>query len=46
MPADRFALLPYDVKSAADMRATLARCRGLGAGYVYVTDATGANPWD
>ena len=46
MPADRFALLRYEVKTADEMRAAVARGRALGAGYVYVTDATGVNPWD
>lgn len=46
LPADRFAVLLYKVKSADAMRSALTACRGHRAGFVYVTDADGANPWD
>jgi hypothetical protein len=42
---DRFAVLSYNVEKADEMR----RCIKLAertVAYVYVTDATGANPWD
>lgn len=45
LPADRFALLVYNVKTADGMRATLKKMAGDRAGYVYVTDADGPMPW-
>jgi hypothetical protein len=44
--ADRIAALAYEVGTAGRMRAILRSAAGRGVGYVYVTDAGGANPWD
>ena len=44
--ADFVAMLFYHVKSADLMRTTLADATRKGAGYCYITDAPGPNPWD
>lgn len=46
MPAKRFAVLPYQIAEEALMRATVQKAVKDGAGYLYVTDASGVNPWD
>jgi len=43
--AERMAILLYDVPTAALKRSLQEMGRKRG-GYVYVTDASGANPWD
>ena len=44
--AGHFAALAYQVKEAKQMREHVARARKKGLGYLYVTDGSGANPWD
>lgn len=44
--ADRFAHLIYDVGSATTMQQFVALAAQRNAGYVYVTNDSGANPWD
>jgi hypothetical protein len=44
--ADRFAHLIYDVGSAALMQQFIALAAQRNAGYLYVTDDSGTNPWD
>ena len=45
-PAGRFAVLPYAVPDEAGMRQTVDLAVRRNAGWVYVTDDGGANPWD
>jgi hypothetical protein len=45
LPPSRFAALAYQVGTAEQMRAAV-REAVKKAGYVYVTDGEGANPWD
>jgi hypothetical protein len=45
LPASRFAALAYQVGTAEAMRAGVADA-AKKAGYVYLTDAEGDNPWD
>jgi hypothetical protein len=44
--AARFAFLRYQAADAGQMRQSLADALEKRIGTVYVTDATGANPWD
>jgi hypothetical protein len=41
-----FATLHYHANSAEAMQALVAESLARNAAYVYVTDASGANPWD
>lgn len=43
---DRFLVLPYAIPDAARMQVTLRKAVRDGFGYLYITDASGANPWD
>jgi hypothetical protein len=45
-PRSHFAVLAYRVKEPALMVRYVQRAVQGGAGYVYVTDADGDNPWD
>jgi hypothetical protein len=45
LPAERFAVLVYNVKTADAMRAVLAEAGRKHGGYVYITDADGPMPW-
>ena len=45
-PAHRFCHLVYNLPTAAGMTNTLALARQRNAGFVYVTDDQGGNPWD
>ena len=45
-PAGRFAVLPYNVPDEAGMRQAVDLAVQRNAGYVYVTDDGGSNPWD
>lgn len=45
-PARRFAVLPYAVPDASAMRQAVDLAVRRNAGFVYVTDDGGANPWD
>jgi hypothetical protein len=44
--ASHFANLLYNVSTAADMQAAIALAVSRNVAYVYVTDDSGANPWD
>jgi hypothetical protein len=44
-PRDRFANIIYDVPSSAAMQADIARANQLNAGYLYITDQGGDNPY-
>lgn len=44
--ADRVVVLPYRVRSAAEMKVTLREALERKIGMIYVTDADGANPWN
>jgi hypothetical protein len=44
--ANRFAHLLYNVASASEMQANLALAASRNVGYLYITDDSGANPWD
>lgn len=44
--ADQVAVLLYDVPAGAAWKRALRELVRKGAGYVYVTDDSGANPWD
>lgn len=46
LPAERFAMLVYNVKTADQMRATLKEVARKGSAYAYVTDADGPVPWN
>lgn len=43
--AGRVVVLPYRVPTADAMRNRLREAVGFGVGYLYITDADGANPW-
>lgn len=45
-PATRFANTIYGAASSAQARNAVSLSRGRNAGYVYVTDLAGANPYD
>jgi hypothetical protein len=45
-PAERFCILAYAVSETETMRRYVTSAREQGAGTIYVTDATGENPWD
>ncbi|MDB5311255.1 MAG: sorting domain protein [Gemmataceae bacterium] len=45
VPAERFAVLVYNVRTADGMREALKKAAEKRAGYVYVTDADGPMPW-
>jgi hypothetical protein len=45
-PARQIAVLLYDVRTAETMQRSLGEMLRKQAGYVYVTDDSGANPWD
>ena len=45
-PASRFAVLSYDVATADGMRTNVDLAVQRNAGWIYVTDRAGANPWD
>ncbi len=45
-PATSFAHLAYNVNSEATMLQYLALAQQRNAGYVFITDDSGANPWD
>jgi len=45
-PADRFWHIVYAVPSAADLNQVIALSLKRGAGWVYVTDRKGGNPYD
>jgi hypothetical protein len=45
-PARQMAVVLYDVQTADAMRRSLREMVRKRAGYVYVTDDSGANPWD
>lgn len=44
--AGRFAALPYATPDEVSMRQRLASFAGQGIGWLYITDDSGANPWD
>jgi hypothetical protein len=44
-PSDRFSNIIYDVGSVSAMLADLSKAVGLNAGYVYITDQSGGNPY-
>jgi hypothetical protein len=44
--SDRFAVLLYRVAGADGMRRSLRAAARKRAGFLYITDAGGANPWD
>lgn len=44
--ANRFAHLLYNVSSSSEMQANLALAASRNVGYIYVTNDSGANPWD
>jgi hypothetical protein len=44
--ARRFAAIAYKVGEAEQMRKAVAAAAEKGAGWLYVTDAAGNNPWD
>ncbi len=45
-PKKRFAVLPYSICKPETMNATVDRAFNERAGFVYVTDDSGCNPWD
>jgi hypothetical protein len=45
-PRSRFAVLAYRVTEPDRMREYVRRAVRSGAGYLYITDADGANPWE
>lgn len=42
----RICLLPYKTPTAEEMRRVLRTATERGAGTLYITDVSGANPWD
>lgn len=46
LPPSRFAALPYKVATPDAMRQAIRHALSRRFGYLYVTDASGANPWD
>ena len=44
--ARRVAVLSYQVEKAERMQQYVKQAADKGLGYIYVTDAAGANPWD
>ena len=44
--ANRIAILAHDVQTAAQMRDLVQQAAHKKLGYFYITDASGANPWD
>jgi hypothetical protein len=45
-PADRAAVLSYQIEAAAAMERLISFAAEMRLGYCYVTDAAGKNPWD
>lgn len=42
----RFSNLPYNIADVAGMQASVTAAASKRVGYLYVTDDSGANPWD